>query len=267
LWNKYISLNEQTTKSFIHNCHFIFMLNMLRYKLCCSFNQSIVTAQAIWPVSSATCCSMLSSIGVAATATTYQIHRLSTTSFVNAQKSGSSQRWLQRQRDDIYAKNARMNGYRTRSAYKLLAINDKHRFLVPGARCIDCGSNPGGWSQVAAELILRNSVKPGISRDLNTSKLVSVTKQESDTESIDNGLVVAVDLLPMPPLTDVHFIQGDFSADEIQSKIVQLLDHTPVDVVLSDMAPSLSGRVDHTYNLNCSYLLIVLIRYSNNRPS
>ncbi|RKP26117.1 ribosomal RNA large subunit methyltransferase j [Syncephalis pseudoplumigaleata] len=158
---------------------------------------------------------------------TGQAHRLSTTSTARSQrtKSGSSHRWLRRQRDDVYAQQARTDGYRTRSAYKLVALNEKHRFLRPGGRCIDCGSNPGGWSQVAAELVLSGGTD----------------KAQPDAMHAREGLVVAVDLLPMPPLAGVHFVQGDFRSDDVQRDVVRLLDGLPADVVLSDMAPSLSG--------------------------
>ncbi|KAI9592071.1 FtsJ-like methyltransferase-domain-containing protein [Syncephalis fuscata] len=159
-------------------------------------------------------------------------------------RSGSSNRWLQRQRDDIYARQARADGYRTRSAYKLLALHEKHRFLLPGCRCVDCGSSPGGWSQVAAELILRNAVKPEKPRihyRIATPDTESNRLDDDDEELEDEGLVIAVDLLPMAPITGVHFIEGDFRTDEITQRMAKLLDDKPVDVVLSDMAPSLSG--------------------------
>ncbi len=126
-------------------------------------------------------------------------------------KSKSSRRWLDRHHDDEYVKRASQEGYRSRAAYKLLEIQQKDRILQPGMRVVDLGAAPGGWSQVAAQL---------------TGK---------------KGQVIALDLLDMDPLPGVTFIQGDFRDDESLARLRDLLQNQPVDLVISDMAPNVSG--------------------------
>ncbi len=126
-------------------------------------------------------------------------------------KSKSSRRWLDRHHDDEYVKRASQEGYRSRAAYKLLEIQQKDRIIQPGMRVVDLGAAPGGWSQVAAHL---------------TGK---------------KGQVIALDLLDMDPLPGVAFIQGDFRDDESLGRLRKLLQNRPVDLVISDMAPNVSG--------------------------
>jgi 23S rRNA (uridine2552-2'-O)-methyltransferase len=127
-------------------------------------------------------------------------------------RTKSSRRWLDRHANDVYVQRAQQEGYRSRAVYKLFEIQEKDRILVPGARVVDLGSAPGGWSQVVAEI-----VGP-------------------------RGNVVALDILPMEPLRDVTFIRGDFREDEPLLRLREVLGGEPVDVVLSDMAPSVSGN-------------------------
>lgn len=133
----------------------------------------------------------------------------------------SSTRWLQRQLNDPYVAAAKREGYRSRAAYKLIEIDDKHGLLRPGAIVVDLGAAPGGWSQVAAE-----RVKPG-------------------------GKVIATDLLPMPEVAGVSFVQGDFLEDSGFAAVEAELDGRKADVVLSDMAPSTTGhrKTDHLRNV------------------
>ena len=126
-------------------------------------------------------------------------------------RSKSSRRWLDRHHDDEYVKRASQEGYRSRAAYKLLEIQQKDRIIQPGMRVVDLGAAPGGWSQVAAHL---------------TGK---------------KGQVIALDLLDMDPLPGVAFIQGDFRDDESLGRLRKLLQNRPVDLVISDMAPNVSG--------------------------
>jgi 23S rRNA (uridine2552-2'-O)-methyltransferase len=126
-------------------------------------------------------------------------------------RSKSSARWLDEHVNDPFVKQAQKDGYRSRASYKLLAINEKDKLIRPGMRVIDLGSAPGGWSQVA-------------------SKLVGA-----------GGKVIASDILPMDSLPDVEFIQGDFTEESVFEQILQAIDDNPVDVVISDMAPNLSG--------------------------
>ncbi len=118
---------------------------------------------------------------------------------------------MQEHRSDAYVQAAQQAGYRSRAAYKLMALDDKDRLLRPGAVVVDLGAAPGGWSQVAAERIG------------------------------DAGLVVAVDRLPMDPIAGVRFVQGDFTEQATLDALLAALGGRPVDVVLSDMAPNMSG--------------------------
>ncbi len=126
-------------------------------------------------------------------------------------KSKSSRRWLDRHFSDAYVKRARQEGYRSRAAYKLLEIQEKDGILAPAMRVVDLGAAPGGWSQVAADILGAK------------------------------GQVLALDILPMEPIPGVSFIQGDFREEAPLAELRRALDGNPVDVVLSDMAPNVSG--------------------------
>jgi 23S rRNA (uridine2552-2'-O)-methyltransferase len=126
-------------------------------------------------------------------------------------RSKSSGRWLREHFDDEYVKKAQKEGYRSRAVYKLLEIQDKDRVLRRGMTVVDLGAAPGGWSQLAAELVG------------------------------DQGRVIALDILPMDALAGVTFIQGDFREDEPLQQLMQTLEGRPVDLVMSDMAPNISG--------------------------
>jgi 23S rRNA (uridine2552-2'-O)-methyltransferase len=126
-------------------------------------------------------------------------------------RSKSSRRWLDRHFSDEYVKRAQQAGYRSRAVFKLLEIQEKDRLLAPGMRVADLGAAPGGWSQIAARLVG------------------------------DRGQVVALDLLPMDPLPGVTLIQGDFREDESLARLREALGEGPLDLVLSDMAPNMSG--------------------------
>ncbi|MBA6413114.1 23S rRNA (uridine(2552)-2'-O)-methyltransferase RlmE [Parahaliea sp. F7430] len=128
-----------------------------------------------------------------------------------AKKRPSSQAWLKEHRDDPYVQRAQREGYRSRACYKLLELQDKDRLIRPGMTVVDLGSAPGGWSQVAAELVGHR------------------------------GRVVASDILHMDSLADVEFIQGDFTEDAVFEQIVEAIGAAPVDLVMSDMAPNMSG--------------------------
>ena len=131
----------------------------------------------------------------------------------------SSQKWLERQLNDPYVARAKREGFRSRAAYKLLEIDDKFRFLKPGARVVDLGAAPGGWAQVAAQ-----RVGAGEGR----------------------GKVVGIDLLQVEPLAGADFIELDFMAPKAPERLVTLLGG-PADVVLSDMAANATGhkKTDH----------------------
>lgn len=126
-------------------------------------------------------------------------------------RSKSSGRWLQEHFTDPYVKQAQKEGYRSRAAYKLLEIQKKDRIFKPGMNVVDLGAAPGSWSQIAR-------------------KLVGGT-----------GRIFALDILPMTPIPQVEFIQGDFQSDVILRALMELVDDTAIDLVISDMAPNMSG--------------------------
>jgi len=128
-----------------------------------------------------------------------------------ATRSKSSQQWLQEHNNDYYVKRAQEDGYRSRASYKLLEINKKDRLFKPSSVVVDLGSAPGGWSQVAAKLV--------------GSK----------------GKVIASDILQMESIAGVDFILGDFTDPDILQNILDLLEKDVVDLVISDMAPNMSG--------------------------
>jgi len=131
----------------------------------------------------------------------------------------SSQRWLQRQLNDPYVAEAKKRGYRSRAAFKLLQIDDQFHFLKPGARVVDLGAAPGGWTQVAVE-----RVKP----------------------RRGGGVVIGIDITPVEPIAGATVLAKDFYDEDAPAMLIKLLDG-PADVVLSDMAASATGdtRTDH----------------------
>ena len=126
-------------------------------------------------------------------------------------KSAKSRNWLNRHNSDSYVKAARTHNYRGRAAYKLLELNTKHNLLKSAKVIIDLGSAPGSWSQV-----------------------VRATNRDAK--------VIACDLLPMSPIDGVQFIQGDFQDAEVAGKVAMALNGQTADLILSDMAPNLSGN-------------------------
>jgi len=140
------------------------------------------------------------------------------------QRTGSSQRWLERQLNDPYVAAARREGYRSRSAFKLIEIDDKARLLAPGKRVVDLGAAPGGWAQVAA------------------ARVRSVEGQKRGM-----GQVVAIDLLPVEAIAGVEIVHLDFMDAAAPDRLKALLRGGRADVVLSDMAAQGTGhtRTDH----------------------
>lgn len=136
------------------------------------------------------------------------------------QRKASSQHWLERQLNDPYVAAAREMGYRSRSAFKLIEIDDKYRLLKQGRRVVDLGAAPGGWSQVAADRVRSAEAK---------------------------GQVVAIDLLDLDPVGGVEFLMLDFMADAAPARLKALLRDGGADVVLSDMAAQGTGhtKTDH----------------------
>lgn len=126
-------------------------------------------------------------------------------------RSRTSKAWMQEHVNDAFVKRANKEGYRARAAYKLMEIDDKDKLIRPGMTIVDLGATPGSWSQVAMER-LKN-----------------------------NGRVFALDLLEMQPLPGVTFLQGDFTTAEILEQFEKMLGDQPVDLVICDMAPNISG--------------------------
>ena len=127
-------------------------------------------------------------------------------------RSKSSSRWMQEHFDDEYVKMAQAQGYRSRAVFKLKEIQDKDQLIKPGMNIIDLGAAPGGWSQFARQM---------------------VGKKDS---------IIALDILPMDPLEGVDFILGDFREQTVLDQLYALLDGAPVNLVMSDMAPNMSGN-------------------------
>ena len=125
-------------------------------------------------------------------------------------KNKISKNWLIKQKKDLYFRKSKIQGYRSRSAFKLIEMNKKFKFLRKNTSLLDLGSSPGGWSQVA-------------SREIRTGK------------------ILAVDILPMEKINNVDFVNGDFRKEEIHSKIKSYFNNN-IDTVLSDMAANTSGN-------------------------
>ena len=119
--------------------------------------------------------------------------------------------WIKKHVNDPYVKKAQVDGYRSRASYKLLEIVEKDRLIRSGMTVVDLGSTPGGWSQVSARLVGHE------------------------------GRVHALDILPMDAIAGVDFIQGDFTEENVFEELMTLIEKRPVDLVISDMAPNLSG--------------------------
>lgn len=126
-------------------------------------------------------------------------------------RSKSSHRWLKEHFDDPYVKKAQEAGYRSRAAFKLLEINDKDKLIKRGMTVVDLGAAPGGWSQIAAQLVG------------------------------SEGQVFALDILEMEELPGVTFLQGDFREQDVLNNLLNLVGDNPVNLVISDMAPNTSG--------------------------
>ena len=126
-------------------------------------------------------------------------------------QSKTSKRWLKEHFDDPFVKQAQKDGYRSRASYKLLEIQERDRILKPGMTVLDLGAAPGGWSQVASRLIG------------------------------EKGRIIASDILAMDSIPDVTFIKGDFTEDAVFEQILAAIGDAPVDLVISDMAPNMSG--------------------------
>ena len=147
-------------------------------------------------------------------------------------RSKSSKQWLRDHFNDAYVKKSKYEGYRSRASYKLLEIQRKDNFIKPGMTVVDLGAAPGGWSQVAAELVG------------------------------DRGRVIASDILPMDIIANVEFVQGNFTEQGVLDKLVDQLRGSQVDLVISDMAPNMSGMkgIDQPQAMNLAELALDMSR-------
>lgn len=147
-------------------------------------------------------------------------------------RSKSSQQWLKEHFADPFVKKAQAEGMRSRAAYKLEELIERDKLLRPGMIVVDLGAAPGGWSQV-------------VRRDLGSK-----------------GRVIAMDILEMPGIAGVDFIHGDFREDEAVSRLEALIDGAAVDLVLSDMAPNMSG-VDSVDQARAMYLSELAVEFAD----
>lgn len=133
-------------------------------------------------------------------------------SVTSKKRSASSQRWLKEHESDKFVKASRSDGYRSRAAYKLLELNERDQLFKSGMVVVDLGAAPGGWSQIAAQLVG------------------------------EQGHVYALDILPMSPIYNCTVMQGDFLEQAVLDELLSHIDGNAVDLVISDMAPNMSGH-------------------------
>ncbi len=149
--------------------------------------------------------------------------------------------WLSDHLNDPYVKLAQREGYRARAAYKLKEIDETLGLIKPGHRVVDLGSTPGAWSQYVRRRLSPDGAAAG---ELN-------------------GTIVALDILPMEPIEGVQFLQGDFREDEVLAQLAQAVGGEPVDVVVSDMAPNLSG-VESSDSARIAHLVELAVEFAQN---
>jgi 23S rRNA (uridine2552-2'-O)-methyltransferase len=152
-------------------------------------------------------------------------------------KNKSNKNWLHDHINDPFVKLAQKEGYRARAVYKLKEIDESDKLIKPGQVIVDLGCTPGSWAQYARNK-LAGKEGGGI-----------------------NGTVVGLDLLPMEPIADVHFLQGDFREEDVLARLESLLAGRKVDLVLSDMAPNLSG-IALADAANVEYLIGLAIEFA-----
>ncbi|MDB5986814.1 MAG: rlmE [Nevskia sp.] len=153
---------------------------------------------------------------------------------MSKKRKASSKRWIAEHENDPFVQEARRLGYRSRAVFKLKEIQEKDHVLRPGLTVVDLGAAPGGWSQFARPLLGKN------------------------------GRLIALDILPMEPLPDVEFICGDFRENDVLEKLETLTPPSSVDLVLSDIAPNISG-VDAADAAASSYLADLVLDFSDAR--
>jgi 23S rRNA (uridine2552-2'-O)-methyltransferase len=143
----------------------------------------------------------------------------------------TSKAWMQEHLNDEFVKRAQKEGYRARAAYKLIEIDDKDKLIKPGMTIVDLGSTPGSWSQVAVQRLK------------------------------GNGKVIALDILDMTDIAGVTFIQGDFREEAVLKQLQAAINNKPVDLVIADMAPNISGVKD-VDQAGAAYLTELALEFS-----
>ncbi|WP_221763612.1 RlmE family RNA methyltransferase [Methyloradius palustris] len=146
-------------------------------------------------------------------------------------RTRTSKGWMQEHLNDEYVKRAHRDGYRARAAYKLMEIDDKDHLIKPGMTIVDLGATPGSWSQVA-----RQRLK-------------------------EHGRIIALDILEMSPIPGVDFIQGDFREESVLKQLEEKLNNKPIDLVIADMAPNISG-ISSVDQANAAYLTELALDFS-----
>ena len=144
----------------------------------------------------------------------------------------TSKAWMQEHLNDEFVKRAQKEGYRARAAYKLIEIDDKDKLIKPGMTIVDLGSMPGSWSQVAIQRLK------------------------------GQGKVVALDILDMTAIAGVTFIQGDFREEAVLKQLQEAINNKPVDLVIADMAPNISGVKD-VDQAGAAYLTELALEFSS----
>ena len=143
----------------------------------------------------------------------------------------TSKAWMQEHLNDEFVKRAQKEGYRARAAYKLIEIDDKDKLIKSGMTIVDLGSTPGSWSQVAVQRLK------------------------------GHGKVIALDILEMAGITGVTFIQGDFREETVLKQLQEAINNKPVDLVIADMAPNISGVKD-VDQAGAAYLTELALEFS-----
>ncbi|CAG1017674.1 Ribosomal RNA large subunit methyltransferase E [Burkholderiaceae bacterium] len=165
---------------------------------------------------------------------------------VKSKSKKVNKQWLYDHLNDPYVKLAQKEGYRARAAYKLKEIDEELKLIRPGQLVVDLGATPGAWSQY-----LRRKFAP---KDAGTSAAPAGQL---------NGTIIALDILDFEPIEGVNFLQGDFREDEVLARLETVLAGRPVDVVVSDMAPNLSG-VESSDSARISHLVELAVEFAQN---
>lgn len=165
---------------------------------------------------------------------------------VKSKSKKVNKQWLHDHLNDPYVKLAQKEGYRARAAYKLKEIDEEFKLIKPGQLVVDLGATPGAWSQYLRRKFAPKEAGGGAAP---AGQL--------------NGTIIALDILDFEPIEGVHFLQGDFRDDEVLARLDAVLAGRPVDVVVSDMAPNLSG-IESSDSARISHLVELAVEFAQN---